>query len=378
MRLGTAIRALWRKLLVNKYTLVILLLLAIYSFLLGIELISDGSKLMGKDFSNSLLATMRSPISALLIGMLTTAIVQSSSCTTSIIVALCASGILPIEVAIPAVMGANIGTTVTNSLVSFAHIKRKEDFERAFSGATVHDFFNILSVIVLLPIEIIFHPLQNSTSLVARGFVGIGGAKIASPIKLFTEPIAEPITDLAKWLFGGYAGIPVIIIGGMGLFLALKVIVDTTRTIASRKFDAVLNKYLFRAAWLSFLLGLGLTAFVQSSSVTTSIVVPFVGAGLLTVEKIYPYTLGANIGTTVTAILAASALGVEVGIQIAFVHLMFNCLGIMIWYPLRKVPIGLAKKLGSFVAKKRKSAILYILIAFYLIPGIYILIERLW
>lgn len=378
MRLGTAIRALWRKLLVNKYTLVILLLLAIYSFLLGIELISDGSKLMGKDFSNSLLATMRSPISALLIGMLTTAIVQSSSCTTSIIVALCASGILPIEVAIPAVMGANTGTTVTNSLVSFVHIKRKEDFERAFSGATVHDFFNILSVIVLLPIEIIFHPLQNSTSWVTRGFVGIGGAKIASPIKLFTEPIAEPITDLAKWLFGGYAGIAVIIIGGMGLFLALKVIVDTTRTIASRKFDAVLNKYLFRAAWLSFLLGLGLTAFVQSSSVTTSIVVPFVGAGLLTVEKIYPYTLGANIGTTVTAILAASALGVEVGIQIAFVHLMFNCLGIMIWYPLRKVPIGLAKKLGSFAAKKRKSAILYIVIAFYLIPGICILIERLW
>ncbi|MEW6070816.1 MAG: Na/Pi symporter, partial [Candidatus Thermoplasmatota archaeon] len=371
--MGTIIRAVWRKLLVNKYTLIILLLLGIYSFLLGIELMGEGFKLMGKEFSESILANMRSPVSALFVGLLTTAVVQSSSCTTSIIVALCASYELtggrvglPIGVAIPAVMGANIGTTVTNILVSLAHIKRKEEFERAFSGATVHDFFNILCVIVLLPIEIIFHPLQNLTSWMAKGFVGIGGAKIASPIKFITEPIGKPITDLAKWLFGDYSGIAIIIIGGVGLFLALKVIVDCTKTIASRKFDAILNKYLFKAAWLSFLLGLGLTAFVQSSSVTTSIIIPFIGAGLLTVEKIYPYTLGANIGTTVTAIFAALALGAEIGIQIAFVHLMFNCIGTCIWYPLRKAPITLAKKLGNIAGKKRKSAILYIVITFYL------------
>ena len=59
------------------------------------------------------------------------------------------------KLAIPIVMGANIGTSVTNTIVSMGQITNKDDFRRAFAGATVHDIFNWLTVIVLLPLEVI-------------------------------------------------------------------------------------------------------------------------------------------------------------------------------------------------------------------------------
>jgi sodium-dependent phosphate cotransporter len=376
MRLGTIIRVVWRKLLSNKYIALTLLFIAVYTFLASIVLIGDGFEFLGEGFTKNLLSTMQDPISGLFIGILVTAVIQSSSCTTSIIVALCATGILPVETAIPAVMGANIGTTVTNTLVSLGHVTRKEEFKRAFAGATVHDFFNILTVLVLFPIEIFFHPLLKLSHSMTSAFVGVGGLSVVSPLKIIIAPVTDQIMKIMELFFHGNAGIAAVVLGLAALFLALKVLVDCTMRFTSAKSDALLNKYLFRTASTAFLLGLLLTAFVQSSSVTTSIAIPFIGAGLLTVEKIYPYTLGANIGTTVTALFAALAISHPLGIQIALVHLMFNCIGVCIWYPLRKVPIGLAKKLASAACEKKRYVILYIGITFYVLPVLYIVISR--
>lgn len=63
---------------------------------------------------------------------------------------------LSVTKAIPIVMGANIGTSVTNTIVSMGQITNKNDFRRAFAGATVHDVFNWMTVLVLLPVEVIF------------------------------------------------------------------------------------------------------------------------------------------------------------------------------------------------------------------------------
>ncbi len=119
-----------------------------------------------------------------------------------------------------------------------------------------------------------------------------------------------------------------------------------------------------------------MTAVIQSSSVTTSLVVPLVGAGLLTLRKIYPYILGANIGTVVTAILASLVTGSFVGVQAALAHLTFNLLGICVWYPLRKVPIGLAEGFSSFVKGRRILAIVYLISGFFLIPILLITYAR--
>lgn len=65
------------------------------------------------------------------------------------------STVLDVSLAIPIVMGANIGTSVTNTIVSIGQITNKNDFRRAFAGATVHDVFNWLTVLILLPLEVI-------------------------------------------------------------------------------------------------------------------------------------------------------------------------------------------------------------------------------
>ena len=127
------IREVWQRVLSNSIARSVLLFLSIYIFLLSIRLMGEGFELLGEGFSESLLGAISDPISGFFIGLLVTAVVQSSSCTTSILVAMCATGTLPVSMAIPAVMGANIGTTVTNSLVSFGHVTRKEEFRRALS-----------------------------------------------------------------------------------------------------------------------------------------------------------------------------------------------------------------------------------------------------
>jgi sodium-dependent phosphate cotransporter len=341
-----------------------------------------GFKLMGSEFSESILTTIKDPLSSFFIGLLATSVIQSSSATTTILVTLCASGMLPIETAIPAVIGANIGTTITNTLVSFGHITRKEEFGRAFGGSVVHDFFNILAATIILPIEIVFHPLKHIATIMKDMFVGVGGLKVASPVKIITAPIIEGLEEALSHIT--YLDILFIIMGLVILFIALKVVVSCTRFFVVGKGEQLISKYLFGGALISFILGLSLTSIVQSSSITTSLIIPLVGAGILTIEKIFPYTLGANIGTTITAILAALALGVEAGIIIAFVHLMFNVIAIVIIYPLkpiRKIPIKLAELFGNYVVNTKKNTfvmiVFYIIIFHYALPFGYVLLARL-
>ena len=90
----------------------------------------------------------------LMIGVLGTVLVQSSSTFTSIIVAAIGGANLKVRIAVPMLMGANIGTSVTNTLVAMTQIGNKEEFERAFSAATVHDMFNWATALVLFPIEV--------------------------------------------------------------------------------------------------------------------------------------------------------------------------------------------------------------------------------
>ncbi len=127
----------------------------LFLFLTGVQCLGDGFKLLGQDLLNSFFTTTENPFIALMVGILATTLVQSSSVTTAMIVGLVAApeNPLPMANAIPMVMGANIGTTVTNTLVSLAHVARKDEFLRAFSVATCHDFFNFIAVAILLPLE---------------------------------------------------------------------------------------------------------------------------------------------------------------------------------------------------------------------------------
>jgi sodium-dependent phosphate cotransporter len=343
-------------------------LIILYLFLLSINLLGHAFKLFGKDFAETLLTTTANPFLALFIGILATSTIQSSSTTTSIIVGLVAAGGLSLESAIPMVMGANIGTTVTNTLVSFGHATRRVEFRRAFSAAIVHDIFNIFSVAVLFPLEILFHPIQKTATLLEKGFEGIGGLTLFNPLKFIIKPAVGVVDGLLGDL--SFAAVLMVVISLIILFLSLAQMVKISRSMVMGRVETLLDKYLFGNDLSSLLVGLGLTAVVQSSSVTTSIAVPLAGAGILSVRQIFPYTLGANIGTTVTALLAALATGNPAAVTVSFSHLTFNIFGIGIFYPLKVIPISLAEKIGDFGGKSRKNTIIVIVcfLSLYLVP----------
>ena len=261
-----------------------------------------------------------------------------------------AGGVLNIENAIPIVMGANIGTSVTNILVSLVHVNRSHEFKRSFAASMVHDFFAAI-------LEGIF---QN-----------VGGLSIFNPIKSATQPI---IKLFVHWI-GSYPWI-LLLIALIILFYSLKQMVNALRILVISKAEGWFDKILFKNALRAFTVGLILTMLAQSSSITTSLVVPMAGAGILTLAQIFPYTLGANIGTTITAILAALVTANPDAVIVAFAHMLFNVSGIFIWWPLKRVPIVMAEKLSELAIINKFIPVGYIVIVFFVIPFLVIILFR--
>jgi sodium-dependent phosphate cotransporter len=351
----------------------------LYVFLVSISLLGGGFKMLGAGFSENLIRTTSNPLMGLFIGILATSLVQSSSMTTSTVVGFVASGMLSIEHAVPIVMGANIGTTVTNTIVSLGHITRNEEFRRAFAAATVHDFFNVIAVLILFPIELATGFLRRTAAALAGFLTGGESVHFASPVKAVVKPTVKLLEHAVEGVAGEHAGVFVTILAALILFFSLYLIVRITKTLAMGRAEVVIDRLMGRSGPAGIAVGAGLTAVVQSSSITTSLLVPLAGAGIARIEKVFAVTLGANIGTTVTALLASLA-GDARGLTIALVHLLFNVTGILIIYPNRRVrgvPIALAKRLADAAVRSKRNVAFFVLGLFYALPGVLILIDRL-
>lgn len=357
---------------------VLLLVLVLIMFFTSLELMGDSFKLMGEGVARTLLQMTSNPFVGLFIGILATSLVQSSSTTTTLTVSLVAAGALDIAGAIPIVMGANIGTSVTNTIVSLGSVTRKEEFRRAMSAATVQDFFNFLAVGVLFPLELIFQVVSRPAAYFTESLASLGGTQLLSPVKQVTEPIAGFVIAAT-----GEHGVLVLLAGLALLFLSLKFLVSLLKSLVLGRSERVLHNYIFGHPVMSMLVGVALTFLVQSSSITTSLTVPLVGAGILTVTQIYPFVLGANVGTTMTAILAALVLASSgapgsaealqgiAAVKVALAHLFFNVYGIALFLPierLRRIPIRLAELLGDWAVTNRAYAIGYIVAVFFIVP----------
>lgn len=346
----------------------LVLVATLYVFLVSINLLGHSFRLFGEEFALLLLQQTANPFVGLFLGILATSLIQSSSTTTSIVVGLVAAGGLSLNTAIPVIMGANVGTTVTNTLVSFGHATRRVEFRRAFSAAVVHDIFNVLSVAILFPVELLFRPIERVAVVLQEGFSDLGGMDLFDPVKFVVDPAVGAI-DAA---LGGLAGAALImlILSLVLLFAALTILTRTMRSAIVQRAEAVIDRYVFGRDHATFLAGIVMTILVQSSSVSTSLIVPLAGAGLLTLRQIFPFTMGANIGTTVTAILAALGTGNAVAVTVSFAHLVFNIFGIAIFYPLRVVPIRIAREVGRFAGRSARNVAIVIGIFFllYLLP----------
>jgi len=346
----------------------------LYFFIVGINGMSHSFKLFGKDFANSMLKTTASPFVGLFIGILATALVQSSSTTTSVIVGMVAGGAITIEGAIPMVMGANIGTTITNLLVSLGHIRQGQEFRRAFAAATVHDVFNWIAVLVLFPLELATGYLAKSAKLMAGWFQGVGGMKLGNPLKASTKGVVKSISE-----FFNDHPIIVLLVSVFITFGMLYLIVKLLRSLVLEKVESLFDQHIFRNAGRAMVFGFILTVAVQSSSITTSLIIPLAGAGIVRLIQVLPYTLGANVGTTTTAILAALATGNVSAITVAFAHLLFNLSGILMIWPIprvREIPVKIAEWLADMSLKNRAIPIAFILILFFGLPFLFIFLFR--
>ena len=369
-------------------TRLVTVLLLLFGFLVGVKGLGAGFKLLGGDFLELIFSTTENPFIGLVVGIFATTVVQSSSVTTSMIVALVAApdAPLPFANAVPMIMGANIGTTVTATVVSLAHMGRREEFERAFPVAVCHDVFNYVTVLLLLPLELATGFLRRMAVGLGTLLEGASGLDYDSPFATALSATIDPVEQLAAWLFPASQaqGVALIVFASGLIFTTLFLVVKVMRSLVRTRVEVLVTNALGSNAVFAMLVGVVITVMVQSSSITTSLLVPLGAAGLLRLEQALPITIGANIGTTVTALLAALAVSgpnAVYGLEIALVHLMFNLTGMLMIYPLkvtRSVPLGLARYLTTLALRSRKLTLLWVAALFYGVPVALLLVDRLF
>jgi len=501
---------------IKKAVLTLLVFYCLWVFLLTLGVMGTGFKLLGGKDSAKMFDVADNPISALMIGILATVLVQSSSTTTSIIVSLVGADELSVKTAIFMIMGANIGTSVTNTIVAMGHFANKDDLRRGFAAATVHDVFNMLNVLIFLPLNWIYPFFEKMTYEMAKDQEPCDGddcnkteflkpyispyskgvanydknvAKYISQnwcagqcgksystdaMKKISEEVCTSSTDCSNvhknyesnWMSKGYLAkkrAPAYIVGtasgtpaefhydkpaacststkffdndtnftstvagsltagtcyevcgskvktglcdkrllkgglllddwdmtdnGAGTFLTvvslislcscLFVIVYMLQIIVKGTAARILRKVVGFNGYLNIAIGCFITIMVQSSSITTSTLTPLAAVGLINLEDMLPLTLGANIGTTLTGIMAATVATSNPvqAWQVALCHLFFNIFGILVWYPvpiIRKVPLDGARFLGKMTTNPKWGKVfplVYTFVVFFIIPGI--------
>jgi solute carrier family 34 (sodium-dependent phosphate cotransporter) len=416
----------------------LLIVAFLYLFICSLSFLADGFRLVagkraGEIFGDSKI--LGNPVSGLMVGVIATVLVQSSSTSTSITIAMVAAELLTSTQAIYIIMGANIGTSVTSTIVALGQVNNRSEFRRAFAAATIHDCFNFLTVLVLLPLEASFHYLKFFSSLILSSYTDLKSAEKCSDcfsLKTMTKPFTKAIVSIDKKLitkiateknatelaaleskpllksFWGQkstmsdtmAGTIVLIFSLFTLCFCLYMIVKLLKSLLKGRIavwmyksvngdfkDIKLGEKLtipmkWLAGYVSMACGFLLTIMVQSSSITTSAMTPLVGLGVINLERIYPLVLGANMGTTITGILAAlasDASKIAITLEVAYAHLLFNISGIVLFYviwPLRVLPINAARFLGNTTAKYRWFALFYLGVVFIMLPSIAILLSQ--
>jgi len=276
-------------------TLIFGLLGGLALFLIGMERMTEALRLIVGDRARRVLDRLTSNrFVGLFTGAGITAVVQSSSVTTVLIVGFISAGLMTFVQSIPVIIGSNIGTTITAQIIAF-----------------------------------------NVTTW-ALGFVAAGFAvsSLAKRESRRTQGVA--ITGLGLVFFG------MVVMGdAMSPLRTYEPFIDAMKALDN--------------PFIAILVGLAFTAFVQSSSATTGVVIVLAAQGLISLEAGIGLVLGANIGTSVTALLAA--IGKPRDAQRAAVaHLLFNVIGVIIWLPLVGVLASWVSSVGGGTPREIANA----------------------
>lgn len=353
----------WKVLLRN--TAYIIAALAV--FLFALDLMISSLQLLGKSTAETIILATTNPFTGLFIGLLVTAIIQSSSATTAMVVALVASGSISLQGAVPIIMGANIGTTITSTIVSLGFITKKKEFRRAVAAGTYHDFFNILTAFILFPLEYFYRFLSSISHYIASQFFNIPDTSVKKSFSLLGSGFNPVIQFLVSNINSGFllALLSIALLYGSILFFR-KVL---SQMLGFGSQDRV-QRFFFKNPLKSFVWGLLTTALIRSSTITTSLVVPLVAKKVVKLRAAVPFILGANIGTTITAFIAAY-FNSNLAISIAIAHFLFNFIGVALFMFVpfvKEIPINLANGLGRLTLRYRLAGFLYLLLTFFFIP----------
>ncbi len=349
----------------------------IYLLICAVSIISRGFAGLGADAAHSMFAFAANPWVGLFVGVLGTVLIQSSTTTTAIAVTAVGSGALAIQGAIPIILGANVGTTVTTTLVALTFIGNRDEFRRALAASSIHDFYNWLALLIFFPIELIWHPLERLSGAITYELYGTGWLPDPSRfniIRSMTTPVVDVVTGLTSHLPGAVGPVFTIVIGAALIFVAVRYLGKLLKMLMVGRARDILIKAVGRNPYLAMGSGMAVTVVTQSSTITTSVLVPFAGAGILTPAQIYPVTVGANLGTTFTVVFAAFAVvgqDARIGLQAAFVHLLYNVFAIVAIYVipvLRPVPLFLAQTFARIASQHKWVVAVYLGTVFVAVP----------
>lgn len=352
---------------------VLQIIFAIFFFLFAIKLLVAS---LG-DFSNllqaNILTTTLDPFVGLFIGLLATAIIQSSSTTSTMTVAMVATGTLTIQESVPIILGANIGTTLTSTIVALGFISDKLAFRKAISAGVIHDFYNIALVIILFPLELYYGVLSNTSIYLQELLLGDGQIESSFKFdKMFDFGITRVVVEAIN------NRLIMMILALVILFASIKLLTSVIQKSIIGGSKNKLQRFIFEKPWKSFGWGVAVTSAIQSSSVATSLVVPLVATQKLKVRSAFPFIIGANLGTTITALIAAS-FSSRIALSIALTHLIVNLFGAVLFMSfgrLRDYLVRFTKGFSVVITRRRALGLVYILLTFFLIPFLLITIHR--
>ncbi|CAJ0609873.1 unnamed protein product [Cylicocyclus nassatus] len=369
------------------------------------------------------------PISAVVVGMLATVVLQSATTTTNVLVGMIAADMLTVHEAIPVMIGSELGGTLVNAIVSLAYSGEPVQFRRAFAAATLGDVFNICCIFVILPLELATGFIEELSWLIVDPLIAEQGINFKT-LDLLTDPVNRMVLEVNEdelrnatidddyfapdhsfvyrcvfkngsriyrcpytHLFA-YSSYSDSIIGWIVLIISVAVLVfcligvvyliqqllkgplaKYVRGLLSRECP---GKWKPCTGYTVMLVGLVITLAIQSNNIFNSSLTPLVGSGVITLEQMYPLILGANIGGSFSAVLAALAADgsrFEKTLHMAVCQVLYNIIGTFMFYLIpwtRKLPIFLARRLGEITDQYRWFIVVFIFLFFVLIPGIVI------
>ncbi|MGW8122180.1 Na/Pi symporter [Roseivirga echinicomitans] len=365
--------AIWDSIFSTVLVKVLLILLAAFFFFVSVDLVITALSVSLTFINDNLLSSSLSPFVGLFFGLLVTAIIQSSSTTSTMVVALVASGTLSLQEAIPIIMGANVGTTLTSTIVSLSFISNKRAFRRGVAVGVIHDFYNVILVLILFPLEYYYEFLSGLSIYFTELFFGDGFLEISMLPNIVLG--SGLMNQFVIWVNNSAL---ILIISFIVLFTSIKLI---TWVINKTIIGGVKNKlesFVFGQPIRSFSWGVLLTAIIQSSSVTTSVLVPLAATGKIKLKDAFTFIIGANVGTTLTALIA-SGFRTEAAATIAVAHLIFNVTGVIIFMTLpilRELMVHFVRKVSYGIAKFRLIGLVYIVLVFFILPFLLISLSR--